>query len=140
MKRCLFLIPLLFSVMFCIIGCEDVIDIDFVNNTGFTLVCDFDLREPLDTLLHENSPWPNGIEKIDCVIEPHSTHVSRFNKRSFTRLEESGLCYSFYFYDVDTIKNVSWERIRNENIVIKKVHIYSLNDLEYNYDKVICIP
>lgn len=140
MKRSIFSILFLLSVLFCITGCEEVVDIDFVNNTNFTLVCDFDLREPSDTLLHEDTPWPNGIEKTDCVIKPHSTHVSRFNKRSFTRLEETGLCRSFYFYNIDTIKNVSWEKIRTENIVIKKVHIYSFNDLMYNYDMVICIP
>jgi len=136
-----FFIGLFFSLMvFFITGCQEVLDIEFVNNTDFTLVCQFDYRELSDTILHENTPWPKGVQKTDCIIKPHSTHLSRFNQSDFIGLEEKGLCRSFYFFDVDTINAVPWERIRSENIVVKKVYIYSLNDIKYKFDNVIYIP
>lgn len=128
------------SIMLCLVGCVEVIDVEFVNNTDMTLVCSFEYRDIKDTILHEHSPWVDGIKNTDLVIEPHSTQVSRFNKSGFSDLEEKGLCKSFYFFDIDSIKAVSWDRIRTENMVIKKVHIYSLNDILYKYDKMICVP
>lgn len=141
MKQRLFFL-LLLSIIF-LTGCFGdslYIDVKFENNTDCTLVFHREIRELSDTLLQEDSPWPDGIKDSHFVINPHSTHVSRFMRSGFNHLAEHGKYHSFYFFDIDTIKSVAWERVRAENIYVKKVDFYSINDLEYKYDCVICIP
>lgn len=124
-------------------GCfvdDSVIDVKFVNNTDLTLVFYSEIRELSDTIMQENTPWPDGVKDAHSVINPHSTHVSRFMRSGFNKLVEHNKYRSFYFLDIDTIKSVAWERVRAENIFVKKVDIYSINDLEYKYDCVIGVP
>ncbi len=115
-------------------------DIEFVNNTDYTLACESVLREVSDTIFPDKTLFPDGIEEITRVIKPHSTHVSRYNRYGFKHLAEKGLYESFYFFDVDTIKNVSWERIKKEKIFVKVIDIYSWDDLENKYGFLMYVP
>lgn len=134
---------LLIVLVFSIIGCErnpSWIDIKFINNTDFTLLCLDAYRELSDTVLQEENPWPQGPNETSGLIKPHSTHVSRVTKFGLTHLEEHGLCLTLYFFDVDIIKTVPWEKIRTDNIVIKAVDIHSLDEIENKYKKIITVP
>lgn len=143
MKHKLFFLLILSLIVF-LTGCIRTnlnIEIEFVNYSDRTLICKGGvIRELSDTVLPEITPWANGIEKTDRIISPHSKHISKAKKSGFEKLAENGLCESYYFFDIDTIINVPWERIRAENMVLKRVDIYSLEELEYKYKCVITYP
>ena len=117
---------------------SDMIDIKFVNNTDHTLIVHYAIREGSDTLLSETTPWPDGIKKTDNVLEPHSSKISGFFESHIRNGTLKG-SYNFIFFDVDTIKSVPWERIRDEYIVVKRVSIHSMEEF-YKYNYVISVP
>lgn len=141
LKKTICILSLIFTLLF-LSGCpgslSDIIDIKFINNTNYTLIVYCNIREGSDTLLSETTPWPNGIEKTENLLKPHSSQTSRFFESHIRNGTLKGT-YNFIFFDADTIKTVPWERIRDEYIVIKRVSIHSMDEF-YKYNYVISVP
>ena len=129
----------LLSFFFVTMGCDpNVIDITFVNNTDHTLSIVECIQEASDTSLFETTPFPKGMEKTDRIVYPHSSDVSRFFEYSFRNGIKYG-CYRFYVFDVDTINTLPWEKIRNDYKIVKRIDIYSMEDI-YRNNYVFTIP
>lgn len=125
-----------FILSFFMMGCNNIgqefIDITYVNNTDKKIFVMDQWQVVSDTSLWKTA-WYEGIdEKIYCVINPRNSRVSRYIKKHIqTMLDEYG-AYRFVFYDVDTLCDVPWERIEKEYIIVKRVDVYSLDDLQKN--------
>lgn len=121
------------------LGCDpNVIDITFVNNTDKTISIVECIQEASDTSLFETTPFPEGMQKTDRIVYPHSSNVSRFLENHIRNGIKYG-CYRFYVFDVDTLNTVPWERIRNDYKIVKRIDIYSMEDI-YRNNNVITIP
>ena len=122
-------IILLFSI--CLLtGCRDfgreVVDISFINKTDRQLLVNLQFQSVSDTCLWETT-WS---EDRDGVINPYSTFECRYIKKHLQNLIEGYGAVRFIIYDVDTIESVSWEKISEEYIIVKRIDFYSMDDLE----------
>ena len=142
MKQSFLYYVMLLSALLFLTGCEteiEVIDFTIVNNTDQKLLSCSRYREPADTVLPESSLWPNGIGKEDVITQPHSKHERRFVLSWIKNAINRGECFSVYYFDVDTIISVPWEKIRAEHNVVKRVDFRTMEEL-YSYHNVITIP
>ena len=123
-----------FVILLFMMGCNNIgqefIDITYVNNTDKKIFVMDQWQAVTDTSLWE-TPWFEGIdEKRYCVINSYSSRVSRYIKKHIQTMIDDKGAYRFIIYDVDTLKNVPWERIEKEYKIVKRVDIYSLDDLQ----------
>ena len=140
---CFILLSLMIGLTGCPCAWDDIVDITFVNNTDRTLIAIKVYRESTDTVLPEQSFWPMGIKEDsfipELIIKPQSKHVSRFVESNIIKAINEIGCVRFYFFDLDTINSVSWERIKSENLVVKRVDFCTADDF-YRYNNVISVP
>ncbi|MFC2096280.1 hypothetical protein ACFLQ3_01105 [Bacteroidota bacterium] len=79
------------------------------------------------SILIELFPWGNDIEKYK--IPSKTTYYYGINSESIQYLLNEGWM-QFYFLNYDTVLTAPWERIREENIILKKVYFETWEDLE----------
>lgn len=76
--------------------------------------------------VNESFPW-RDVE--DYKIAKGDTFYYGINVDSFRDLIDDGW-EQYYFLNYDTVLTVPWERIRDENIILKKVYFETWEDLE----------
>lgn len=118
-------------------GCpEDILELNMeiriVNNSSEDIVwlglTDYILSDT--SKLVEKYPW-RYIE--DHIISSGSMIIDEFNSDNMKYLLNEGWLI-YYLFSYDTILTVPWDRIRDENIVLKKVYFETWEDLEaYNF-------
>jgi hypothetical protein len=99
-----------------------------VNNSAEDIVwlirADFTADDTIT--LGDELPWRNFEDNVihsGTIYElPIVTSIQK------DRLQDGW--YLYYFFSYDTLLNVSWERIRDENIILKKVYFETWEDLE----------
>ncbi len=125
-----------FVIMFTTIfmGCsndmDDVVEISIVNNSNVELVF-YDInnkQSQLDTSVRENNIWEGGVSDWYIIESYSSKEITEIKSVLESTLSEGW--YQVYFFVHDTVKNNSWEQIREHYMVAKRVDIGTWEDLE----------
>ena len=126
------------AVLFLFTACPfidpDTTDTDFkiVNNSDKNILFTFYFQnnETIDS--DKFSPWGNDFEevkKMRSYIKAHSTYSDRFDSYIIKKhLKTSWIKY--YLFDFDSVSTISWERIRDERIILKEVTFNSWEEME----------
>ncbi len=121
------------SVLLVIIGCPYEIDpidseLTIINNSDSEIVYYFQLKTINDTSLATISfPLiPENTESV--IIQPQDNVVLREGFKRILKADSSKVLM-IYLFSRDTIKQVSWERIRDEYLVLRRYDL-TLEDLE----------
>jgi hypothetical protein len=119
-------------------GCPDEIPEDdtgvyIENKTGSKLVFFAPHSEPnevIDTALTSEFPWGN-IDDINekNILQPNSIGFDPYYSGHLKTILEQGWIHYFIF-NYDSITTISWERIRDEYIVAKRIDFDTWEDLE----------
>jgi hypothetical protein len=72
------------------------------------------------------SPWDNIVK---YTIEPDTCAKLVINQRKRDAIEHDKNLLIFFF-DSDTLSQVTWERIARDNIILKRVDLHSWEELE----------
>ncbi|NOQ27301.1 MAG: hypothetical protein GQ564_18220 [Bacteroidales bacterium] len=119
--------------MFLLCGCPDELPMDdafikIVNNSGDNIVWSYlSNTTAIDTsILSESLPWRN---LNDYIIYAGETYIQAFNKEGFISILENGW-YQYYLFSYDSLITIPWERIRDENIILKKVYFETWEEME----------
>ncbi|NOQ27308.1 MAG: hypothetical protein GQ564_18255 [Bacteroidales bacterium] len=75
----------------------------------------------------ETLPWGNNIDNY--IITKGNSFSDTFLLGNIKYLLEEGWM-QYYLLNYDTVLTVPWERIRDENIILKKVYFETWEDLE----------
>jgi len=76
--------------------------------------------------LSESTPWRN---MESYVITSGDSYVQDFNISNFQYILKEGW-FQYYLFNYDSLINITWERIRDENIILKKVYFETWEDME----------
>ncbi|NOQ27299.1 MAG: hypothetical protein GQ564_18210 [Bacteroidales bacterium] len=74
----------------------------------------------------ESFPWREADTKL---IEKGTFYTDYINMENTNELLDEGFL-KYYFLNYDTVLTAPWERIRDENIILKKVYFETWEDLE----------
>jgi len=109
---------------------DDIQDVRINNDSDIELVFykRYISTTTLDTLLSEDFPWANEISDY-YVISPYTSKDIREVKSNLEHVLTNGL-YQYFIFNYDSIKNIPWERIRDEYIVAKRVDFDTWEELE----------
>ncbi|NOQ27305.1 MAG: hypothetical protein GQ564_18240 [Bacteroidales bacterium] len=128
-----FKIFLLVITMIVMCGCpEEGPDYDglleIINNSENEIVWSFHSNriESDTSVLSESFPWSNI---NDFMILPGETFRQKLNSDGFVHIFKNGW-FQYYLYSYDSVMIIPWERIRDENIILKKVYFEIWEDLE----------
>ena len=129
---------ILVIILFLFIGCPgeefppDDMGINIINNSNIEIVFyTQSIRNAvIDTSLNDELPWGN-INNIDSsyIVLPHTSYLHTYYSKNLKTLLEQGWIH-YYIFNFDSIKTISWERIRNEYIVAKRIDFDTWEDLE----------
>jgi hypothetical protein len=103
--------------------------IEFVNNSEEDIV-----RYGVDHRIQSDTtyqivlfPWGDDVESYK--IAKGTSYLYEIYSGSIKDLLNEGFL-QYYFLNYDTVLTVPWERIRDENIILKKVYFETWEDLE----------
>ena len=129
----------LVSIVFT--GCphdiDDVQDVIINNNSDIELVFykEYKSQTILDTTLSVDYPWQNELSNF-YMIDPYSSKEIREVKSNLQFILSnlqfilSNGSYQYFLFNYDSLITIPWERIRDENIILKKVYFETWEDLE----------
>jgi hypothetical protein len=118
------------SVAILIASCDpqlkDIAVVKLYNNSTDTIMAYNEAKSVEDSMLYVMSSVPAGI----LTIKPGSYGEFDLQAIDKSNFEDGDYVIRYYFFNPDTVRNVSWERIAKENILLKRVDIYSWQQLE----------
>ncbi|NOQ27300.1 MAG: hypothetical protein GQ564_18215 [Bacteroidales bacterium] len=82
---------------------------------------------PLDTSLIEKFPWYH-IE--DVIIKKNTQSKKAYSSELLRDLFANGGWEHYYLFNYDTVKNVQWNRIKEEYIVAKRIDFNNWEDMK----------
>lgn len=130
MKTIIF--SLMFTLLFCM-GCPDQSDmpdsvITIRNNSSGDVLHFLEYRAPVDTALPLNSIFPSSENIPITIINANS---ERDYKDSYIQgfKDNPDKVLMIYLFSRDTIEQVSWDRIVDEYLILKRYDV-TLEDLE----------
>jgi hypothetical protein len=99
----------------------------FENNSNETVIYAFYVSETFENT--ENNYW-GGQYTSKNVILPNSYLIREFSiereRASFKNLPQK----RYYLFNLDSVKTIPWERIRDERIILKEVIFNSWEEME----------
>lgn len=130
MKTIIFL--LMFILLFCM-GCPDQSDmpdsvITIQNNSSGDVLHFLEYRAPMDTALPVNTIFPSSENISITIINANS---ERDYKDSYIQgfKDNPGKVLMIYLFSHDTIEHVTWDRVVDEYMVLRRYDL-TLQDLE----------
>jgi hypothetical protein len=128
--KILFKIGLLLFVCFMLSGCPDdeVDDVSFriENNSGSSIVWSFYIEgRTID--YYQRNWWGNKYEKYTILQD--SFTIREHRSGTLKTLLKRG-AYRYYFFDLDSLQTIPWERIRDERIILKEVVFTTWEEME----------
>ena len=90
------------------------------NNSNDTIIYAFYVSGPIEN--SKRNYW--GYDYSKNTIPPNQYLIDEFNKDSPV------LPIWYYLFNLDSIRTIPWERIRDERIILKEVIFNSLEDME----------
>ncbi|NOQ27307.1 MAG: hypothetical protein GQ564_18250 [Bacteroidales bacterium] len=102
--------------------------IELINNSDEDIIwCGYDHLIISDTSqLNGSFPW-REVEN-DKIVKSASYSYEFYSGNMKDLLNDGWL--QFYFLNYDSVATIPWERIRDENIILKKVYFETWEDLE----------
>ena len=79
------------------------------------------------SMVYESTPWGGEIENYKII--KGTSYSYGINSSSIKNLLDEGWT-QFYYFNYDSVLTIPWERIRDENIILKKVYFETWEDLE----------
>jgi len=92
------------------------------NNSNDTIIYAFYISGPLENT--KENYWGHNYSK--STIFPNSFAIHEFSTISAKHV----LPRRYYLFNLDSIRTIPWERIRDERIILKEVIFYSWEEME----------
>ena len=112
----------------CFSGCPREFPMDgglkLENNSEETIIYAFYVFETFENT--KENYWGGQYSKED-IIYPHDCLIRKFN---IGRESQATYPRKYYLFNLDSVKTISWERLRDERIILKEVIFNSWEEME----------